>query len=174
MRGEDYRSARRRLSLSRRFSSGFAFDPFGMTHSSSSSAGGSTMGCLLRPGGPDAPKLRTGKVRPVDELCEQDGLRIPRLMVSERHQDPHMAGLLYRFLAREDAQFPMNDPPAREGRTPIAPGDEIDVQCIRKLAFVHEPWREPCPYLAVGPRNRQQGSRLGMPLDSSDPGVTSP
>jgi hypothetical protein len=79
-----------------------------------------------------------------------------------------------RLLAREVAQFPMNDPPAREGRTTIAPGGEIDARCIRKLAFVHEPWREPCPYLAVGPRNRQQGSRLGMPLDSSDPGVTSP
>ena len=71
------------------------------------------------------------------------------------------------------AQFPMNDPPAREGRTPIAPGKQIDTQFIRQLAFVNELWPEPCPYLAVGPRNRQHGSRLGMPLGSSDPGVTS-
>jgi hypothetical protein len=48
------------------------------------------MGCLQPPGDPDTQKLRPGKVSSVDDLCKRDGLRLSRLMVSGRHQDPHV------------------------------------------------------------------------------------
>jgi hypothetical protein len=57
------------------------------------------MVCLRWPDDPDAPKLRTVNVRSVDNLCEQDGLRLSRLMGSGRHQDPHADAVTRRASA---------------------------------------------------------------------------
>jgi hypothetical protein len=86
LRGEGYRSPEDSLLAL----PGFAFDPSGVARSRSSSAGGSTMGCLQPPGAPDTQKLRPGKVSSVDDLCKQDGLRLARLKVSGLRQDPHV------------------------------------------------------------------------------------